>query len=117
MIHNSIAVELAIGTARSRDARPTQKSEFIIACRFQLRLPFLQNSLDVADREQSTKSILRVDHQELVDADMFSEETVSPRNRIIRDLLLGNRMNLCPWQHRIDHLDVGIPRANDVPRK
>jgi hypothetical protein len=46
----------------------------------------MENSLDIADREESAKVIALIDDEQLVNADMLREEAVRPPDRVGADL-------------------------------
>ena len=53
-----------------------------VARRLKLSAALLNDFLDVAHREKPVQTVLLIDHQQLVNAGMFGEKLVRPRNRI-----------------------------------
>jgi hypothetical protein len=112
---NALLVQLTGGVPSRRDGRAAEQPELRIARGLQLGGALLEDPLDVADREETGEPILVIDDEQLVNADVFGEEAVCPRDRIGRNLALRYGVHLRSGRHRLSHANSGIPRAHHMP--
>jgi hypothetical protein len=98
------------------DRRAAEQSELVVPCGFErLRTPLLEDAFDIADREETAKTIRLVDDEQFMNSDVLVEESIRPRNRIVAEITDENGMDTFAGGHGIFHTDCLVPRTDNVP--
>ena len=117
MAQNSFAIQAAKGVARRTHGRPADQPELGVACGLELRLALLRDALHIAHRDQPVQMIVVVHDEEFVDAEMFCEKLIRPRNRIFTEFFSGDGLNLFTRRQRLNDFLGGVTRLDDVTGK
>ena len=68
----------------------------------------------IAHGDQSVQSVLLIHHKQLVDPHVLGEKFVCDGDRIIPELLAGNRVHLSAWSQRLGNLLRGVTRLDHM---
>ena len=114
---DSLTVKRAIRCARCGDCCAAEQPELVVPGRAKLRLLLKRDPLDVAQGEQAAEAILRVHHQQFVDAGMLGEKLVCDRDRVGPQFFFLNRLDLIAPDECIRNLFGRVPWLDDVAGK
>lgn len=102
------AVDFAFGRAGDRDGDADAETEVGIAGRADVGAGLFGDTLDVAEGEKASQLVLRVDHEELVLADVFGELAVGGGDRVLAEILLRDGEDLVTRDHDRDDLALAV---------
>ena len=94
--------------------RAANQTEPRIARRLELRPAFLRDVLDVVECNQAAQSVRVIHDQQFVDAQMFSEKFIGPRDRIFAEFFVVDGLHLRARLEGFGHLPLGVPRLDHV---
>ena len=98
MVQNPFAIQFAERISRGGNRRAADEAEMRIAGGFELRIAFLCDALDVAQRDQPAQMIFVVHDEQFMNAEMFGEKCIGAGDGIFAEFFL------------IDGLDLGAGR-------
>ena len=94
MTEDAIAIKFAEGIAGGGDGGAADETELRITGRLELGLALLGDLLHIAHGDEAVETILVVDHEELVDADVLGEELIREGDRVVTQLPPSQRVHL-----------------------
>jgi len=117
MAGNAVAVEHAIGTAWGGDGGTAEESELGIAGGFDLSVSFEGDAFDVAEGEQTVKTVIAINDEQLVDPGMIREEAVGATDGIGLQFRHVEGADLGTWREGFGDLALRVAGFDDMARE
>ena len=114
MSQNSFPIQFSVRRAGGRQTCSAQESEFCVSRGFHLSVLLLTNTFHVGKREEAAQPVLRIDHEQLVCANVFGEKTIGAFDRIGAKLSVANGRCQRTRCHHFKNLSVCVSRPHDL---
>ena len=114
MSDDLLPIELPRGLAHRRDCSANHQAEMGVATGFPPRTDLADNPFDIGAGHEPPQVVLGVDHQHLVDADVFAEERVGVPYGIAAQIAFADRDEFRPRGHGLGDLLGAVAILNDA---
>ena len=114
VVENARPVEFAEGVARGGDRRAADQPELRVARGLELRLALLRDALDIAHGDEPVQNVMVIQHQQLVDAEVFGEKFVGARDGVLAQFLAGDGADLRAGREGLGNFLGGVARLHHM---